>query len=176
LRNLPREEFFGFEPLSVKIDTLFDKMPGFRFAEYELRGVPVRVEIGPKDIEKQACVLGRRDVPGKEGKQFGIPLTSAASKIRDLLVEIQKNLFERARKYRDDSTRSVDSYDQFKVEIEKPGFIMAHWDGTRETEDLIQKETAATIRCIPFNREKESGKCMVTGKPSEGRVAFARAY
>jgi prolyl-tRNA synthetase len=176
LRTLPREEFFGFEPLSVKVDLKFDKMPGFRFAEYELRGVPVRVEIGPKDIEKQACVLGRRDVPGKEGKQFGIPLASAATKIRDLLVEIQKNLFERARKYRDDLTRSVDTYDEFKVEIEKPGFIMAHWDGTRETEDLIQKETAATIRCIPFNRAKEAGKCMVTGKPSEGRVAFARAY
>jgi len=176
LRALPREEFFGYELLSMKVDTMFDKMPGFRFAEHEIRGVPVRVEIGPKDIEKHACVLGRRDVPGKDGKQFGIPLASAAARIRDLLVEIQKNLFDRAKKYRDDMTRSVDSYDQFKVEIEKPGFIMAHWDGTRETEDLIQKETAATIRCIPFNRDKEAGKCMVTGKPSEGRVAFARAY
>src|SRR5580704_17167115 len=120
LRALPREEFFGYELLSVKVDTMFDKMPGFRFAEHEIRGVPVRVEIGPKDIEKQACVLGRRDVPGKDGKQFGIPLASAAARIRDLLVEIQKNLFDRAKKYRDDSTRSADSYDQFKVEIEKP--------------------------------------------------------
>lgn len=176
LRGLPREEFFNFEPLNVKIDTAFEKSPGFRFAEYELRGVPVRIEIGPKDMEKQACVMGRRDVPGKEGKQLGVPLAGAAQRIHDLLKEIQKNLFERARKFRDDSTRSVDSYDRFKAEIEKPGFIWAHWDGTRETEDKIQQETAATIRCIPFDRANETGKCMVTGQPSAGRVIFARAY
>jgi prolyl-tRNA synthetase len=176
LRGLPREDFFNFEPLNVRIDAAFEKSPGFRFAEYELRGVPVRVEIGPKDMEKQACVVGRRDIPGKDGKQMGVPLTGAAQRIHDLLKEIQKNLFDRARKFRDDNMRSVDSYDQFKVEIEKPGFIWAHWDGTRETEDRIQQETAATIRCIPFDRPAETGKCMVTGKPSAGRVVFARAY
>ena len=138
--------------------------------------MPVRVEIGPKDLEKQACVVGRRDRPGKDGKQFGVPLTGAAEKIRDLLKEIQQNLFDKARKFRDESTRPVNSYDEFKVEIEKGGFLLAHWDGTRETEDKIQQETQATIRCIPFNRKKEPGKCMVTGKPSEGRVVFAKAY
>jgi len=176
LRELPREDFFGYEPISVKIDTMFDKQPGFRFAEHELRGVPVRIEIGPKDLEKQACVMGRRDKPGKEGKEFGVPLVGAARRIRDLLVEIQQNLFNRAKTYRDNMTRPVDSYEQFKEEIEKGGFLMAHWDGTRETEDKIQQETQATIRCIPFDRAKEEGKCVVTGNPSAGRVAFARAY
>jgi prolyl-tRNA synthetase len=176
LRDIPREDFFNFEPLNVKIDTAFEKSPGFRFADHELRGVPVRVEIGPKDMEKQACVLGRRDVPGKDGKQMGVPIAGAAQRIHALLKEIQNNLFQRALKYREDNTRSVDSYEQFKVEIEKSGFIWAHWDGTRETEDKIQQETAATIRCIPFDRPKETGKCMVTGQPSAGRVVFARAY
>src|SRR5262249_48826192 len=155
---------------------MFDKQPGFRYAEYELRGVPVRVEIGPKDIEKNACAVARRDVPGKEGKQFGIPLGGAAAHIRQLLIDMQKNLFERARQYRDANTRSVDSYEQFKVEIEKGGFLWAHGDGTRETEDTIQSETKATIRCIPSNRPKDAGKCMVTANPSAGRVVFARAY
>src|SRR5262249_8316266 len=94
LRGLAREEFFGYEPIAVRIDTEFDKSPGFRFAEHELRGVPVRVEIGPKDIEKGACVLGRRDVPGKDGKQMGVPLAGTAGRVRELLVEIQKNLFD----------------------------------------------------------------------------------
>jgi prolyl-tRNA synthetase len=176
IKGLQREEFFGYEPISVKVDTMFDKQPGFRFAEHELRGVPVRIEIGPKDIEKQACVLGRRDRPGKDGKQFGVPLSGAAEKIRDLLKEIQQGLFDRAKKFRDESTRPVNSYDEFKVEIEKGGFLEAHWDGTRETEDKVQQETQATIRCIPFNRAAEAGKCMVTGNPSAGRVVFARAY
>jgi prolyl-tRNA synthetase len=176
LRALPRDDFYGYEPLTVKIDTGFDKSPGFRFAEHELRGVPVRVEIGPKDIEKQACVLARRDVPGKEGKQMGIPLDAAAGRIDALLHDIQKNLFDRAKAYRDSHLRSADSYDEFKKLIEEPGFIWAHWDGTRATEDKIAEETKATIRCIPFDRPNETGKCMVTGQPSAGRVVFARAY
>jgi prolyl-tRNA synthetase len=176
LRALPRDDLFGYEPIAVKVDMTFDKMPGFRFAEYELRGVPVRVEIGPKDLEKNACVLGRRDKPGKEGKQFGVPLAGAADAIRKLLVEIQTNLFETARNFRDKNTRPVNSYDEFKAEIENPGFLLAHWDGTRATEDKIQEETKATIRCIPFDRPKEEGKCILTGKPSAGRVVFARAY
>jgi prolyl-tRNA synthetase len=179
LRDLPREDYFGYEPLTVKVDMMFDKQPGFRFAEHEVRGVPVRVELGPKDLEKQACVVARRDRPGKEGKQFGVPLTGAAVHIRDLLKEIQKSLFERARQFRDQRMRTATSYDEFKQLIEQPGFVWAHWDGTRETEDKIQAETKATIRCIPFNRtdeQKAPGKCMVTGKPSEGLVVFARAY
>jgi prolyl-tRNA synthetase len=176
LRALPREDFFGYEPISVKVDTMYDKQPGYRFAEYELRGVPVRVEIGPKDLEKQACVIGRRDRPGKEGKQMGIPLTEAPSLIGDLLKDIQRSLYQRAKDYRDRMIRNVDSFDEFKREIERGGFLMAHWDGTRETEDRIQEETGATIRCIPFDQPKETGRCVLTGRPSNVRVAFARAY
>jgi prolyl-tRNA synthetase len=176
LRGLPRDEFFGYEALNVKVDTDFDKSPGFRFAEHELRGVPVRVELGPKDLEKQACVIGRRDRPGKEGKETGVPLTAAAGRIDKLLREIQANLFDRAKAYRDANTRTANSYDEFKKLVEEPGFIWAHWDGTRATEDKIQAETKATIRVIPFDRPKETGKCMVTEQPSAGRVVFARAY
>jgi len=176
LRGLPRDEFFEYDPITVKVDLAFEKSPGFRYAEYELRGVPVRVEIGPKDIEKSACAVARRDVPGKEGKQFGIPLAGAAQHIDKLLRDIQTSLFERARKFRDELTRSIDNYEQFKEEIEKSGFLLAHWDGTRETEDKIQAETKATIRCIPYSVPRGPGKCIVTGKPSTGRVVFARAY
>jgi prolyl-tRNA synthetase len=176
LRQLPREDFFGYEPIAVKVDTMYDKQPGFRFAEYELRGVPVRVEIGPKDLEKQSCVIGRRDRPGKEGKLLGIPLADAPGLIRDLLKEIQQCLYRRAKEYRDRMTRPVDSFDEFKREIETGGFLMAHWDGTRETEDRIQEETGATIRCIPFDQPMEPGRCVLTGRPSNRRVAFARAY
>src|SRR5205823_134287 len=107
LRALPRDDFYGYEPLAVKIDTLFDKGPGFRFAEHELRGVPVRIEIGPKDLAKQSCVVGRRDVPGKEGKQVGVPLAGLAQHVDRLLREIQQNLFERARKFRDANSFEV---------------------------------------------------------------------
>jgi len=176
IRALPRDDFFGYQPLNVEIDIDFQHMPGYRFAEWELRGVPVRVEIGPKDIEKQACVVARRDIPGKEGKTFGVALEGAAAHIEKTLRAIQANLFDRAKKFRDANLRSADSYDQFKQMIEEPGFIWAHWDGTRETEDKIAEETKATIRCIPFDRPKEEGTCMVTGKPSAGRVVFARAY
>jgi prolyl-tRNA synthetase len=176
LRDLPRDDFYGYQPLVVKIDNDMKNSPGYRFAEYELRGVPVRVEIGPKDIEKSACVVARRDVPGKEGKTFGVGLAGAAQHIDGLLREIQRNLFERSRKFRDANLRSADTYAEFQKLIEEPGFVLAHWDGTRETEDKIAEETKATIRCIPFNRPKEEGKCMVTGKTSAGRVVFARAY
>jgi prolyl-tRNA synthetase len=176
LRALPRDDFYGYQPLNVKIDNDMKNMPGHRFAEWELRGVPVRVEIGPKDIEKNACVLARRDIPGKEGKTMGVPLDGAARQIDALLREIQKNLFDRSKKFRDANMRTADTYDEFKKLIEEPGFIWAHWDGTRETEDKIQEETKATIRVIPFDGPKEPGKCIVTGKPSARRVVFARAY
>jgi prolyl-tRNA synthetase len=176
LRELPRDDFFGYEPIAVRVDRSFDKMPGFRFAEYELRGVPVRVEIGPKDIDKSACVVARRDVPGKEGKQFGIPLSGAVAHIDKLLRDIQQSLYDRAKALRDRTMRTANSYDEFKQMIEEPGFIWAHWDGTRETEDKIQEETKATIRCIPFEAPTEPGQCIVTGRPSARRVVFARAY
>jgi prolyl-tRNA synthetase len=177
LRELPREEFFGYEPISVKVDRDFDKSPGFRFNEWELRGVPARVELGPKDLAGNACVLARRDLPGRESKQTGVPLAEAPTRISAMLKQMQADLFERARKFREANSFEVNSYDEFKQKIEDPGgFLWAHWDGTRETEDKIAAETKATIRCIPFNRAKEPGQCMVTGKPSQGRVVFAKAY
>ena len=187
LRDLPRDDFFGYEPISVKIDTMFDKQPGFRYAEYEVRGVPVRVEIGPKDIEKSACAVARRDVPGKEGKQFGVPLAGAAEHIAKLLRDIQQALYDRAKAYRDRGTVTANTLDEFKAffPAEKEGeegatgrlkFVYAHWDGTRETEDAVQKEYKATIRCLPFDGPQEPGTCIFTGKPSARPVVFARAY
>jgi prolyl-tRNA synthetase len=176
LRAIPRDEFYGYEPIDVKIDKTFDKQPGYRFSEYEVRGVPVRVELGPKDLEKQACVVARRDVPGKEGKQMGVPLTGAAMHIDKLLREIQAGLFAKAKAFRDERIRPVDTYEEFKKLIEEPGFLLAHWDGTRGTEDAIQQETKATIRCIPFDGDATSGNCVKTGAPSARRVVFARAY
>jgi len=177
LADFPRDPFFGYEPITVKVDRDFDKSPGFRFNELELCGIPVRVELGPKDLATNACVLARRDVPGKEGKQMGIPLADAPQRIVDLLKTMQTALFDRAKNFRDANSFEVNSYDEFKKKIEEPGgFLWAHWDGTRETEDKIAAETKATIRCIPFNRSAEKGKCMLTGNPSEGRVVFAKAY
>ncbi|MFO0845799.1 MAG: proline--tRNA ligase [Gemmataceae bacterium] len=176
LRELPRESFFDYEPLTVRVDKSFQHMPGFRFAEWELKGVPVRVELGPKDLAKNACVLARRDM-GKEGKVMDVPLTDAPDRIVAMLKQVQADLFHKAKAYRDAATCEVNGYDEFKKKLEEPGgFLLAHWDGTRETEDRIQEETKATIRCIPFDRKKEAGKCVVTGKPSEGRVVFAKAY
>jgi prolyl-tRNA synthetase len=176
LKAIPRCEFYSYEPIQVKVDTMFDKQPGYRYAEYELRGVPVRVEIGAKDLEKQSCAVARRDRPGKEGKQFGVALDSVASHIDALLREIQTALYDRAKKYRDDGIRTANSYAEFKTMIEQPGFVWAHWDGTGETERKIQEETQATIRCLPFDGPTEAGVCMVTGQPSTKRVLFARAY
>ena len=176
IKAVPRDDFYGYEPISVKIDNDMKNAPGFRFAEYELRGVPVRVEIGPKDIAKGACVLARRDVPGKDGKRFDVPLGGAAGEIDALLRDIQRKLFEKAKAYRDAGMKTADSYDQFKEQLEQGGFIAAHWDGTRATEDRIQEETKATIRCLPFDGDPTPGACMVTGQPSARRVVFARAY
>jgi prolyl-tRNA synthetase len=177
VRELPLRDWLNYEPVVAKVDDRDQYQPGFKFNEWELKGVPVRVELGPKDIAKGACVLARRDLPGKEAKEFGVPLDKAAARIGELLQAMQTALFEKAKKYRDANTREVNSYDEFKKLIEEPGgFLWAHWDGTRETEDKIAAETKATIRCIPFNRKQEPGRCMVTGKPSEGRVVFAKAY
>ncbi len=176
LRALPRDDFFGYEPIVAKVDMMLDKKPGFRYAEHEVRGVPVRVEIGPKDLEKNACAVARRDKPGKDGKQFGIALAGAAGHIAGVLRDIQASLHAKAKAYRDGAMSEVNTYDEFKEKIEGGGFFLAHWDGTRETEDRLQQETKATIRCIPFDGKVEPGVCMVSGKPSARRVVLARAY
>jgi prolyl-tRNA synthetase len=177
VRELPLLEWLNYEPVVARVDDREQYQPGFKFAEWEIKGVPIRVELGPKDLEKKACVLARRDLPGKEAKEFGVSLDGAAARIGQLLQQMQTDLLERARKFRDANTFTVDSYEEFKERIEEPGgFFLCHWDGTRETEDKIAADTKATIRCIPFNQPKESGKCMVTGQPSSARVVLARAY
>ena len=135
------------------------------------------MELGPKDLAKNACVLARRDLPGKEAKEMGVPLTAAAGTHRRAAASDAEGPVRAGPPLSRQDDAQVDSYDEFKKLIEEPGgFLWAHWDGTRETEDRIAAETKATIRCIPFNRPKETGKCMVTGQPSAGRVVFARAY
>ncbi len=177
IRQLPLGEWLNYEPIVVKVDDRDQYQPGYKFHEWELRGVPVRVELGPKDLEKNACVLARRDLPGKEAKEMGVPLSTAANRIGEMLRAMQTALLERARKFREANSFEVNSYDEFKKQIEEPGgFLWAHWDGTRATEDRIAAETKATIRCIPFSRSKEPGQCIVTGQPSQGRVVFAKAY
>lgn len=158
--------------VSVKYDDADNKRPGFKFADYELKGVPVRLAIGCRDIEAGTVEVMRRDTLEKET----LPLAGIVETIEKLLEDIQDNIFQKALKHREQLTRTVDTYDEFKVEIEKGGFILAHWDGTTETEEKIKEETKATIRCIPFDGDKTPGKCMVTGKPSRQRVIFARNY
>lgn len=158
--------------ISVKYDNAENRRPGFKFADYELKGVPVRLAIGARDLENGTVELMRRDTLEKsEHKLEGIE-----DYVKDLLEEIQKNIYKKALAHRESMTRKVETYDEFKKEIEKGGFILAHWDGTPETEERIKEETKATIRCIPLDGEKEEGVCMVTGKPSKQRVIFARNY
>lgn len=158
--------------ISVKYDDADNKRPGFKFADYEVKGVPVRLAIGQRDLENGTAELMRRDTLEKET----VPLEGIAEHIEKELEDIQKNLFEKAKAYREQMTTTVDDYEEFKRKIEEGGFILAHWDGTTETEERIKEETKATIRCIPFDGDKTPGKCMVTGKPSAQRVVFARAY
>jgi prolyl-tRNA synthetase len=177
IRDIPLREWLNYEPVVVKVDDREQYQPGYKFNEWELRGVPVRVELGPKDLAKNACVLARRDMPGKEAKEMNVPLAGAPTRIGEMLRAMQTDFLDRARRFRDANSFEVNSYDEFKQKIDDPGgFLWAHWDGTRETEDRIAAETKATIRCIPFQRAKETGKCMVTGAPSAGRVVFAKAY
>ncbi|MBI3744025.1 MAG: proline--tRNA ligase [Chloroflexi bacterium] len=177
IRNLPRTEWLNHEPFVVKVDDREQHQPGYKFNEWETRGVPIRIELGPRDLAQGSCVIARRDLPGKEAKMMGVPLAEAPARIEALLKTMQGDLLDRARKFRDANSQRVDSYDDFKKRIEEPGcFLWAHWDGTRETEERIAEETKATIRLIPFDQAKEDGRCMVTGKPSAGRVVFAKAY
>lgn len=158
--------------VSVKFDDADNKRPGFKFADYELKGVPVRLAIGARDIENGVVEVMRRDTLEKHTA----PLEGIAAYCKDLLEDIQQNIYKKALAHRESLTRTVDTYEEFKVEIEKGGFILAHWDGTPETEEKIKEETKATIRCIPFDGDKTPGVCMVTGKPSAQRVIFARNY
>jgi prolyl-tRNA synthetase len=158
--------------VSVKYDDADNKRPGFKFADYELKGVPVRLAIGARDIENGTVELMRRDTLEKQVE----PIEGIAKYVKDLLEDIQANIYQKALKHRESMTREVNSYDEFKVEIEKGGFLLCHWDGTPETEEKIKAETKATIRCIPFDGDKTPGVCMVTGKPSKQRVIFARNY
>jgi prolyl-tRNA synthetase len=158
--------------ISVKYDDDDKQRSGWKFAEYELKGVPVRLAMGMRDLENGTVEVARRDNLTKEAR----PLEGIVDYIKDLLDEIQINLFERARTFREENTFKVDSWDGFKEQIEKGGFILAHWDGTAETEEKIKDETKATIRCIPLDAPEEEGKCVYTGSPSNKRVIFARAY
>ena len=158
--------------ISVKFDDADNKRPGFKFADYEVKGVPVRLALGARDLEEGTIELMRRDTLEKET----VPLEGIADRVVGLLDDIQENLFQKALKAREANTRTVDTYDEFKKEIEKGGFILAHWDGTPETEARIKEETKATIRCLPLDGDLTPGVCMVTGKPSARRVLFARNY
>ena len=158
--------------ISVKYDDADNRRPGFKFADYELKGVPVRLVIGARDLENNEIEVMRRDTLEKGNR----PMDGIEDYVANLLEDIQRNIYAKAKKYRDEHTITVDSYDEFKEKIEEGGFILAHWDGTTETELRIKEETKATIRCIPFDGDPTPGKCMVTGKPSARRVLFARAY
>lgn len=158
--------------IRVKFDDADNKRPGFKFADYEVKGVPIRLAIGARDLENGTVELMRRDTLEKKT----VDLTGIEDLVQNELEDIQKSLYNRALKFREDNTITVDSYDEFKEKIENGGFILAHWDGTPETEEKIKEETKATIRCIPLNGDKSPGKCMVTGKPSAQRVVFARSY
>ncbi|MDB9078502.1 proline--tRNA ligase [Parabacteroides distasonis] len=158
--------------VSVKYDDADNKKPGWKFAEYELKGVPVRLAMGGRDLENNTIEVMRRDTLEKET----ITCDGIEEYVKNLLEEIQANIFKKAYDHREANIINVDTYEEFKEKIEDGVFIMAHWDGTPETEELIKNETKATIRCIPLAGDKTPGKCMVTGKPSACRVLFARAY
>ena len=159
--------------ISVKFDDDDNRRPGWKFAEYEAKGVPVRVAIGPRDLENGKAEVARRDTKEKNVVEW----EGVDQYIADLLQDIQTNLFEKAKAHRSENTTSVDSYEEFKkVLSSKGGFISAHWDGSEETEQKIKDETKATIRCIPLEQKKEEGVCIYSGKPSQQRVLFAKAY
>jgi prolyl-tRNA synthetase, family I len=171
-RVQPIFEALKAKGISVRYDDDDKQRSGWKFAEYELKGVPVRLAMGMRDLENGTIEVARRDTLTKETR----PVEGIADYVEKLLVEIQDNIYQKALKFREENTFSVDTWDEFKERIEKGGFIMAHWDGTPETEEKIKEETKATIRCIPFNAVEEAGKCVYTGKPSSRRVVFARAY
>jgi prolyl-tRNA synthetase len=158
--------------ISFKYDDDDNQRSGWKFAEYELRGVPIRLGVGMRDLENGSVEVARRDTLTKESR----PISGLADSLKGLLDEIQANIYAKALRFRDENTFKVDTWEEFKRQIEKGGFILAHWDGTGETEERIKDETKATIRCIPVEPGGETGKCVYSGKPSTKRVVFARAY
>lgn len=158
--------------ISVKYDDADNRRPGFKFADYELKGVPVRLVLGAKDLENGTVEVMRRDTLQKQT----VPFEGIVDYVADLLEDIQDNIYQKARKFRDEHISVADSYDEFKEKIEAGGFVLAHWDGTTETELRVKEETKATIRCIPLDGDETPGTCIFTGKPSARRVIFARNY
>ena len=159
--------------ITVKYDDRDSQRSGWKFNEYELKGVPVRITIGPRDLENNQTEVFRRDTLEKQS----LPIDNLSSAIENLLTEIQQNMYNKALAFRQENTRKADTWEEFVDIIENQGgFVSAHWDGTAETEDLIKEKTKATIRCIPFDNPQENGKCILTGKPSKERVLFAKAY
>lgn len=159
--------------IRVKYDDSDNNRPGWKFAEYEMKGVPVRIAIGARDLENNVAEVARRDTKEK----MSLSLDGLAGRIGELLEEIQQHLFTKAKSFRDEHITRVDTFEEFqKVLDEKTGFVSAHWDGTPETEEKIKELTKATIRCIPLDNPQEAGTCVLTGKPSKERVLFARAY
>ena len=159
--------------ISVKLDDRESQRPGWKFSEYEVQGVPIRLAIGPRDLEKGVVEMARRDTYDKDS----VSVEGLAETIKATLDAIQQNLFDRALAYREEMTTRVDTYDAFKTVLEeKGGFLLAHWDGSPETEARIKEDTKATIRCIPIDQEEEAGVDLISGKPSKGRVYFAKAY
>jgi prolyl-tRNA synthetase len=158
---------------SVKFDNRDTQKPGFKFAEWELKGVPVRLAIGPRDLENGTVEVARRDTKEKQVMK----MTDIGTLVPKLLDDIQQNIYQKAIRFRAEKTTEVQTYDELKKVLdEKGGFVSAHWDGTKETEASIKEETKATIRCIPLDAKEEAGKCVYSGKPSQRRVLFARAY
>lgn len=158
--------------VSVKYDDADNKRPGFKFADYELKGVPVRLVMGGRDLESNTIEIMRRDTLEKENVSFD----GIVDRVKNLLDDIQKNIFEKARKFRDEHIYECDNYDEFKKRIKDGGFFLCPWDGTAETEAKIKEDTQATIRCIPYGYGQEPGIDMVSGKPSVARVIIARNY
>jgi prolyl-tRNA synthetase len=158
--------------ITVKFDDRDTHKPGWKFAEYELKGVPVRLAIGMRDVENGTIEVARRDTLEKET----LKVENIDVQVEDLLNKIQKNLFDKANIFREENTFNADSYEEFKELIERGGFVYAHWDGTSETEEIIKNETKATIRCIPETSEINEGKCVFSEKKSKQRVLFAKAY
>jgi prolyl-tRNA synthetase len=158
--------------ISVKYDNADNKRPGFKFADYELKGVPVRLVMGARDLENGTIEVMRRDTLEKETR----PVDGIVEYVEQLLEDIQKNIFEKAKAYRDARIYECDNYEEFKEKVKDGGFFLCHWDGTAETEAQIKEETQATIRCVPFGVEQTPGVDMVSGKPSKARVIIARSY
>ena len=159
--------------ISVKYDNRTENKPGWKFAEYEMKGVPVRIAMGARDLENKTVEIARRDNLSKEIR----PLENIDQYIEDLLSEIQQSIYNKALDFRNAHITKVNSYEEFKQVLEeKGGFISAHWDGTAEEEEQIKNETKATIRCIPLDSELEEGVSLISGKPSKQRVIFAKAY